>query len=95
VKKRGTVVWVGLAQQTVEIDMHRIVTAELNVRGSFLYSEADFIQSLKLIETGRIRLDPIITMAVDLEEGAAAFKRLQNNKDGRTIKIILRCSRWG
>jgi len=88
-KNRGIIVWVGLAQQRIEIDMHRVVTAELNVRGSFLYSEKDFINSLKLIETGQIQMDPIITMSVDLAEGAEAFKNLQNNTDGRMIKIIL------
>lgn len=88
-KNRGTIVWVGLAQQTIEINMHRVVTAELNVIGSFLYSEADFINSLKLIESGEIQLNQIITRAVDLEKGAEAFKDLQNNKDGRVIKIIL------
>lgn len=88
-KNRGLVVWVGLAQQMIEINMHRIVTGELNVRGSFLYSEEDFINSLKLIEIGQIRMDPIISMSVDLEEGVAAFRNLQNNPDGRVIKIVL------
>ncbi len=88
-KNRGTIVWVGLAQQMIEINMHRIVTAELNVRGSFLYSEEDFVNCLRLIETGAIQLDPIISMSVNLEKGVEAFKNLQNNKDGRIIKIIL------
>ncbi|UCD78348.1 MAG: alcohol dehydrogenase catalytic domain-containing protein [Desulfobacterales bacterium] len=88
-KNGGTIIWVGLAQRMIEIDMHRIVTAELNVRGSFLYSEEDFVNSLKLIETGQIQVEPIITRLVCLEEGLAAFKSLQNNPDGRVIKIIL------
>ena len=89
-KNRGTVVWVGLAQQMIEISMHRVVTSELNVRGSFLYSEEDFINSLKLIESNGIRLDSIITMSMGLEEGAEAFRNLQNNTDGRIIKIVLK-----
>jgi len=89
-KNRGTIVWVGLAQQMIELSMHRVVTAELNVRGSFLYSEEDFSNSLKLIESGQIQLDPIITMTANLEEGVEAFKTLQNNKDGRIIKIVLK-----
>jgi L-iditol 2-dehydrogenase len=88
-KNGGTIVWVGLAQQMIEIDMHRIVTAELNVRGSFLYSEEDFINSLKLLEAGQIQVDPIITMSMDLEDGVEAFRNLRNNQDGRIIKIVL------
>ena len=82
--------WVGLAQQMIELDMHRVVTAELKVRGSFLYSEEDFVNSLKLLEGGEIQMDPIITKAVDLEAGVEAFNELRNNKDGRIIKIILK-----
>jgi threonine dehydrogenase-like Zn-dependent dehydrogenase len=88
-KNRGIIVWVGLAQQMIELDMHRVVTAELNVRGSFLYSEEDFVNSLRLLESGRIRTDPIITKAVGLEAGVEAFEDLRNNKDGRIIKTIL------
>ena len=89
-KNRGIIVWVGLAQQMIELDMHRVVTAELNVRGSFLYSEEDFVNSLKLLESGEIQMEPIITKAVDLAAGAEAFNDLRNNKDGRIIKIILK-----
>jgi L-iditol 2-dehydrogenase len=88
-KNRGFIVWVGLAQRMIELDMHRVVTAELNVRGSFLYSEEDFVDSLKLLESGKIRTAPIITKAVDLKAGVDAFEDLRNNKDGRIIKIIL------
>lgn len=89
-RNRGDIVWVGLAQRMIELDMHRVVTAELNVRGSFLYSEKDFVNSLKLLESGKIRTDPIITKAVGLEAGVEAFEDLRNNKDGRIIKIVLK-----
>jgi 2-desacetyl-2-hydroxyethyl bacteriochlorophyllide A dehydrogenase len=88
-KNRGTMVWVGLAQRMIEVNMHQIVTAELNIRGSFLYSENDFIDSLKLIESRRIQLNPIITLSERLEKGVDVFDRLKDNKDGRIVKVIL------
>jgi len=88
-KNRGTFVWVGLAEKMIRVNMHQIVTTEANIRGSFVYSEKDFLESLRLIETGKIRLDPIITSTEPLENGAAVFQSLKANKDGKLLKILL------
>jgi len=88
-KNRGTFVWVGLAQKMIQVNMQQIVTTEANIRGSFIYSEKDFQESLKLIEARKIRLDPLISAAEPLEKGVDAFHRLRANKDGKVIKIIL------
>jgi len=88
-KNRGTFVWVGLAQKMIQVNMQQIVTTEANIRGSFIYSEKDFLESLKLIEAGKIRLDPLISAVEPLEKGVDAFHRLKANKDGSMIKIIL------
>jgi 2-desacetyl-2-hydroxyethyl bacteriochlorophyllide A dehydrogenase len=88
-KNRGTNVWVGMAQKMIEVNMHQIVTGEFNIRGSFIYSENDFVESKKLIEDQKIQLDPIITYSEKLENGVDAFDRLKNNKDGKILKIVL------
>ena len=88
-KNRGTIVWVGMAQRMIEVDMHRIVSAEFNIRGSFIYSEKDFVDSLRLIESREIQLNPIITLSEKLEKGVEVFDRLKNNKEGRIVKAIL------
>jgi len=88
-KNRGTFVWVGLAEKMIQVNMHQIVTTEANIRGTFIYSEKDFLDSLALIETGKIRLDPIITSTEPLENGAAVFQSLKANKDGKLLKILL------
>ena len=88
-KNRGTNVWVGMAHKMIEVNMHQIVTSELNVKGSFIYSENDFVDSKKLIEAGKIQLDPIITYSEALENGVDAFDSLKNNKDGKILKIVL------
>ncbi len=88
-KNRGTIVWVGMAQRMIEVNMHWIVSAEFIIRGSFIYSEKDFVDSLRLIESGEIQLNPIITLSEKLEKGVEVFDRLKNNKEGRIVKAIL------
>lgn len=88
-KNRGTNVWVGMAQKMIEVNMHQIVTSEFNIRGSFIYSEKDFVDSKELIEAGKIQLEPIITYSDALENGVDAFDSLKKNKDGKILKIVL------
>jgi len=88
-KNRGTVVWVGMAQRMIEVNMHQIVAAELNIRGSFIYSVDDFGASLKLIESRKIQLNPIISLSEKLAAGPNIFERLKDNRDGSIVKAIL------
>jgi 2-desacetyl-2-hydroxyethyl bacteriochlorophyllide A dehydrogenase len=88
-KNRGTLVWVGMAQRMIEVDMHQIVSAELNIRGSFIYSIDDFGASLKLIESRKIGLSPIISLSEKLTAGPEIFERLRDNREGRIVKAIL------
>lgn len=88
-KTGGMLVWVGLAEKMIRVNMHQIVTGEMNIRGSFIYSESDFMDSLKLIESRKIEVQPIITASEKLENGVEVFNRLKDNKDGSALKIIL------
>ena len=88
-KNRGTIVWVGMAQRMIEVNMHQIVAAELNIRGSFIYTVADFGASLKLIESHKTQLSPIISLSEKLAAGAEVFERLKDNREGRIVKAIL------
>ncbi len=88
-KNRGTIVVVGMAQRTIAVNMHHIVSAELIIRGSFIYSLDDFGASLNLIESRKIRLSPIISLSERLAHGAEVFERLKDNREGRIVKAIL------
>jgi threonine dehydrogenase-like Zn-dependent dehydrogenase len=88
-KKCGMAVWVGNAQKIIEVNMQKIVTTEINIKGSYLYNENDFLNSLKLIEKREINFKPIISLEEKLENGERVFEQLKNNKDGKMIKVIL------
>jgi 2-desacetyl-2-hydroxyethyl bacteriochlorophyllide A dehydrogenase len=85
----GTALWIGNAQKTIEINMQKIVTTELTIRGNYVYGLEDFSSSLKLLEEGKIDVSPIITHYRPLSEGVEVFRQLENNKDGSMLKIIL------
>jgi threonine dehydrogenase-like Zn-dependent dehydrogenase len=85
----GTAVWVGLAHKMVEVNMQKIVTTELTIKGNYIYDFAGFQASLKLLEEKKIDVSPLMTNVYPLGEGVKAFKDLENNKDGKMLKVFL------
>ena len=85
----GTAIWIGNAKKMVEINMQEIVTRELSIRGNYVYDFNAFTESLKLLENNIIDVTPIITNVYPLEKGVEAFKSLENNKEGKLLKVIL------
>jgi 2-desacetyl-2-hydroxyethyl bacteriochlorophyllide A dehydrogenase len=85
----GTALWIGNSQKIIEINMQKIVTTELTIRGNYVYGLEDFSSSLKLLEEGKIDVSPIITHYRPLSEGVEVFRQLEDNRDGSMLKIIL------
>jgi L-iditol 2-dehydrogenase len=85
----GTAVWIGNAQRMIEVDMQRIVTREISIRGTYVYNFSEFVQSLRFLENDRINIDPVMTHVYPLVEGVQVFKDLEKNVDGSKIKVFL------
>ncbi len=85
----GTVVWIGNAQKMVEVNMQKIVTTELTIKGNYIYDFAGFAASLKLLEEKKIDISPLMTNVYALGDGVQAFKDLENNQDGKMLKVFL------
>ena len=86
----GTSIWIGNAQKFIEVNMQKIVTTELVIKGNYVYDYESFKESLKLLENGAIKVESLISEVLPLEEGVEAFEMLEHNRDGKILKIILK-----
>jgi len=89
VRKGGTIVGVGLLERNVEIDMMNLVSGELRMHGSYLYSDYDFRSSISLIARDRVNLQPYLTCILPLEDAQKGFKEMATNKEN-VLKVILK-----
>ena len=85
----GTAVWIGNAQKMVEVNMQKIVTTELTIKGNYVYDFPGFRESLKLLEERRIDISPLMTNVYPLVDGVKAFSDLEKNADGKMLKVFL------
>jgi 2-desacetyl-2-hydroxyethyl bacteriochlorophyllide A dehydrogenase len=88
-KLGGTAVWVGNSAKMVNMNMQEVVTRELKVVGSFLYSYDEFAEVAGLLNTGKLDLEHLISLRVPMfEKGPEMFAKLAKDP-GPLIKVIL------
>ena len=85
----GTAIWIGNAQKQVEVNMQKIVTTELTIKGNYVYDFPGFQESLRLLEERKLDISPLMTNVYPLSDGVRAFKDLESNTDGRMLKVFL------
>jgi 2-desacetyl-2-hydroxyethyl bacteriochlorophyllide A dehydrogenase len=83
----GTVMLLGLADQTSQLDVVTSIRKEQRLLGSFAYVDRDFAAAQALIESGAVDLTPW-TEVLPLENGPEAFSKLTGDP-GSTLKIVL------
>jgi L-iditol 2-dehydrogenase len=87
VRRGGTVTLIGNLAPKVEIPLQIVVTRQLRLLGSCA-SAGEYRQCIALMESGAIKVDPLISALAPLREGAAWFDRLYNREPG-LMKVIL------
>ena len=68
----GTLALIGLGEGETTLNFLPVVAKELNIRGSYCYSDDDFERALELITSGQVQIQSMIQTA-PLNEGPAYF----------------------
>jgi len=86
-RRGGSVTLVGNLAPTVDFAMQAVVTRELTLYGSCA-SNTEFPEALKLMQTGRIQVEPLISARARLDECPRWFDRLYAAEPG-LMKVIV------
>ena len=85
----GTAVWIGNSAKMISLNMQEIVTRELRVLGTFLYTFKEFGDVADLLNNGKLNVEPMISLKVPMmERGLELFAKLAKDP-GPLIKVIL------
>lgn len=86
-RAEGTLVWLGNSGRIVEIDEFKVVWNQLTIVASVGMTRASVTRAIELIESGAIPVERLVSLAVPLAEGVAAFERTAH--DMSVIKTVL------
>lgn len=87
VRKGGTVTLVGNITPEVTLPLQRTVTRQIRLQGSCA-SAGEYPQAISLLTGGAIKVKPLITAIVPLEDGPRWFERLYS-REPNLMKVVL------
>jgi L-iditol 2-dehydrogenase len=85
-RKQGRYAQVGLFGRPIRLDFEKVAFKELRVTGSFAQKWSAWRTSLQLMAEERVRLAPLVTDILPLDDWQAGFQRFREKKG---VKLIL------
>ncbi|MEJ5867206.1 alcohol dehydrogenase catalytic domain-containing protein [Pseudokineococcus sp. 5B2Z-1] len=86
---RGRLCQVGIHAAPRTVDLHRFFWRELELLGARLYSRPDWEEALRLVASGELAVDRLVSEVVPLDEVADAFTALAAG--GGVVKVLVDC----
>lgn len=85
---RGRLALVAIHSRPTPVDLFKFFWRELTLVGARVYEQGDFEEALRLLVSGSIPTDALITDVVSLEDVPMAFERL---RAGHAMKVLVDC----
>lgn len=85
-KKKGTLVQIGLTKPSFEIEYSLLTAKEISLRGTFGHKWESWNTALKLISLGKVRTAPLVSHHFTLDDWEEGF-RVAKNLEG--IKVMI------
>jgi D-xylulose reductase len=81
----GTYVQGGMGKNEITWPIAAMCSKELTVKGSFRYSQGDYELAVKMLETGQVKVQDLITGTVEFEEAEKAFESVRKAEGIKTL----------
>jgi L-iditol 2-dehydrogenase len=85
-KKTGRMIQIGLTKPTLELEYSLLTAREIAIIGSFGHRWANWEQAIKLMATGKVQVEKIVTGHFTLGQWQEAFAAMESQKG---IKILI------
>ena len=84
----GNITWIGNSAPEVSLNMQHVVTREIAIRGVYAFTSAEFDQSIGLLTSGRLNVDPLIERIAPLADGPQLIHDLAKGMLD-AVKVVL------
>ena len=88
VKNHGQIIWIGNSAPMVSLNMQSVVTREISIQGSYVYSDEDFRECVRLLADTPQDFTGIISDVISLEEADAMFEELSHGAS-KKLKVLV------
>jgi L-iditol 2-dehydrogenase len=87
--RKGTdIIIVGVFGDKPAIDLGFVQDRELQIIGTLMYQADDYIKAIELVGSGKIKLEPLMTIHFPFEDYNKAYKFIDDKKD-KVMKVFV------
>lgn len=87
-RKGSQILVLGVFQGKMPVDMALVQDRELELLGSLMYTQTDFLESIKLIRERRINLKKLVSKVLPIEKVREAFDLIERERE-KMVKVVL------
>ncbi len=87
-KRKGQVILIASPRDPVKVDFRKILGKPLTLKGSIMSKWIDYKTAIRLMSSGAVRADPIVTHRLPLEECEKAFDLIRVEKKAGKVLFI-------
>lgn len=87
-RKGADIIIVGVFGNKPTVDMGLVQDKELRLIGTLMYKDNDYHAAIELIQSGKIKLKPLISKYFSFKDYGKAYKFIEQNRD-ETMKVII------
>ena len=87
IRKRGHFTQIGLGAPKITFSIEAISYKELHFTGSLGSRKENWSEAIRLLEQGKVKVEPLANVRLPMEEWETAFERFRNKDGGKFILI--------
>jgi L-iditol 2-dehydrogenase len=91
VRKGGTIVIVGVFGDRPEIDLGLVQDRELELRGTLMYQRQDYVDAIRCLAEGGIKVGPLLTRSFSFRHYPEAYAFIEENRE-KVMKVMVELS---
>ena len=88
VRKGGTIVIVGVFGERPEIDLGLVQDRELEMRGTLMYQRQDYVDAIRCLAEGGIKMGPLLTRNFSFRHYPEAYAFIEENRE-KVMKVMV------
>lgn len=87
-RKGSVIILVAVFGKRANVDLAKLNDSELDLNTSMMYRHEDYLDAIRLVEEGKIRLKPLQTAKFDFKDYKKAYEYIDNNRE-TTMKVLV------
>lgn len=87
-RKGSTIILVAVFGKMANVDLAKLNDSELDLNTSMMYRHEDYVEAIRLVSEGKVKLEPLMTNHFAFENYQDAYEFIDSNRE-TTMKVLI------